>query len=49
MPSDYFTTTQKVLQAAEAANAREFIDRLPEGYDTLVGGTGVGIDVEGRG
>ena len=28
----------QVLMAAEAANAREFIDRLPEGYHTKVGG-----------
>ena len=27
--------------AAEAAHAREFIDRLPEGFDTLVGENGV--------
>ena len=28
-------------EAAEAANAHEFIARLPEGYDTLVGESGV--------
>ncbi len=31
----------EVERAAEAAFAREFIDRLPEGFDTLVGENGV--------
>ena len=30
-----------VVRAAEAAYAREFIDRLPQGFDTLVGENGV--------
>jgi ATP-binding cassette, subfamily B, bacterial MsbA len=30
-----------VVQAAEAANAREFIDKLPQGYETHVGENGV--------
>lgn len=31
---------EEIVAAAEAANAAEFIDRLPEGYDTLVGERG---------
>jgi ATP-binding cassette, subfamily B, bacterial len=31
----------EVLDAARRANANEFIDRLPEGYDTLIGERGV--------
>ncbi|MBI2307252.1 MAG: lipid A export permease/ATP-binding protein MsbA [Rhodocyclales bacterium] len=31
----------EIEQAAEAAFAREFIDRLPQGFDTLVGENGV--------
>jgi ATP-binding cassette, subfamily B, bacterial len=33
-------TQDEVRQAAEAAGIAEFIDRLPEGYDTLVGERG---------
>jgi subfamily B ATP-binding cassette protein MsbA len=32
---------QEIYRAAELANAREFIDRLPQGYDTVVGERGV--------
>ena len=32
---------EAVVQAAEAAYAREFIDQLPQGFDTLVGENGV--------
>jgi len=32
---------QEILKAAEAANAHEFIERMPQGYDTLVGERGV--------
>lgn len=31
----------EIMKAAELANAKEFIDRLPDGYDTLVGERGV--------
>jgi len=31
----------EILKAAEMANASEFIERLPEGYDTIVGERGV--------
>lgn len=34
-------TAQEVEQAARVANAHEFIDRLPQGYDTLIGERGV--------
>jgi subfamily B ATP-binding cassette protein MsbA len=32
---------QEILRAAELANASEFIDKMPEGYDTIVGERGV--------
>jgi ABC-type multidrug transport system fused ATPase/permease subunit len=32
---------QQILAAARAANAHEFIDQLPNGYDTLIGERGV--------
>ena len=32
---------EKVIAAAQAANAHEFIAKLPNGYDTLVGERGV--------
>ena len=31
----------EILRAAELANAREFIERMPQGYDTLVGERGL--------
>jgi ATP-binding cassette, subfamily B, bacterial len=31
---------REILRAAEVANASEFIDRLPEGYDTILGERG---------
>ncbi len=31
----------EILRAAEAANAREFIEKMPQGYDTIVGERGV--------
>jgi subfamily B ATP-binding cassette protein MsbA len=31
----------EVERVAEAANAREFIDRLPQGFDTLIGENGI--------
>ena len=34
-------TEEEIIQAAENANAAEFIDRFPEKYDTLVGDRGV--------
>ena len=34
-------TRAEIIAAAEAANATEFIDKLPQGYDTLVGERGV--------
>ena len=33
-------TREEVLQAADAAQCREIIDRLPDGLDTVVGSTG---------
>ncbi|HID94734.1 MAG TPA: ABC transporter ATP-binding protein, partial [Candidatus Latescibacteria bacterium] len=32
---------EKVIRAARAANAHDFISRLPQGYDTLIGERGV--------
>ena len=32
---------EAIIAAAEAANARSFIERLPQGFDTLVGDNGV--------
>jgi ATP-binding cassette subfamily B protein len=32
---------REILRAAEMANAQEFIDKLPQGYDTMVGERGV--------
>ena len=36
-------THAQVVAAAEAANAHEFISRLPNGYDTLLGERGVNL------
>uniref|UniRef100_UPI0025BD334B ATP-binding cassette domain-containing protein n=1 Tax=Aquisalimonas sp. TaxID=1872621 RepID=UPI0025BD334B len=32
---------QEIREAARAANAEEFIDRLPDGFDTVIGENGV--------
>src|SRR6202162_4734100 len=34
---------EAVRRAAEAANAAQFIERLPQGYDTIVGDRGQGL------
>jgi ATP-binding cassette, subfamily B, bacterial len=34
-------TRAEIIRAAEVANAHEFIEKLPEGYDTVVGQRGV--------
>jgi len=34
-------TEEDIIQAAETANAKEFIEELPEGYNTLIGERGV--------
>ncbi|MDT5012814.1 MAG: hypothetical protein QOH57_4431, partial [Mycobacterium sp.] len=34
------STDEEVVRAAELANAHDFITRMPEGYDTLVGDRG---------
>lgn len=34
-------TEEEIIRAAEIANASEFIDRMPKGYDTLIGERGV--------
>ncbi|MBW3574796.1 MAG: ABC transporter ATP-binding protein/permease [Actinobacteria bacterium] len=34
-------TTEQMIAAARAANAHDFIERLPEGYDTQIGERGV--------
>lgn len=33
----------EIIRAAEMANAHEFIERMPEGYDTMVGERGVSL------
>jgi len=33
----------EIMRAAKAANAHDFITRLPEGYDTIVGEGGTGL------
>jgi ATP-binding cassette subfamily B protein len=38
---DRLATRDAVMQAARAANAVEFIDQLPAGFDTLIGERGV--------
>ena len=38
-------TDEEMLRAAEAANARSFIDRMPQGLDTVVGERGVKLSV----
>jgi ABC-type multidrug transport system fused ATPase/permease subunit len=34
-------TEEEMIRAAEIANASEFIDHMPNGYDTLIGERGV--------
>jgi len=34
-------TMEEIVRAAELANASEFIDKMPDGYDTVVGERGV--------
>ncbi len=36
-------TDKEIIAAAQAANAQDFIEALPEGYDTLVGERGVNL------
>jgi subfamily B ATP-binding cassette protein MsbA len=36
-------TRREIIRAAELANAAEFIDKLPEGYDTVLGERGMTI------
>jgi len=38
-------TSEEMLTALEAANAREFVDRMPKGLDTIVGERGVKLSV----
>jgi ATP-binding cassette subfamily B protein/subfamily B ATP-binding cassette protein MsbA len=38
---DRWATRERIVHAAQAANAAEFIDRLPAGYDTFIGERGV--------
>ena len=38
---DRWATRARIEQAARVANAAEFIDRLPDGYNTLIGERGV--------
>jgi ATP-binding cassette, subfamily B, bacterial len=34
-------TRREIIQAAELANANEFIDKMPDGYDTVIGERGM--------
>jgi subfamily B ATP-binding cassette protein MsbA len=34
-------TRQEIIRAAELANAHEFIEKMPQGYDTMIGERGV--------
>src|SRR5262249_7299860 len=34
-------TREEIMRAAELANVREFIEKMPNGYDTIVGERGV--------
>jgi subfamily B ATP-binding cassette protein MsbA len=34
-------SSEEVISAAKAANAHEYISRLPQGYDTIIGESGV--------
>src|ERR1700676_3446134 len=36
-------TTEQIMHAAELANAHEFIDKLPEGYATMIGERGANL------
>ena len=36
-------SVEEIIRAAKAANAHDFITRLPEGYDTIVGEGGTGL------
>lgn len=38
-----FVDTQKLIKAVEVANIKDFIERLPLGYNTKIGTEGVGI------
>ena len=38
-------TSEEMLASLEAANAREFVDRMPKGLDTIVGERGVKLSV----
>ncbi len=38
---DLRRSEEEIIEAARAANAHEFIQRLPQGYDTLIGEQGV--------
>jgi subfamily B ATP-binding cassette protein MsbA len=35
------STEQEILEAAKAANAHDFIQRMPQGYETIIGEQGV--------
>lgn len=41
--SDPKISVEKVIEAAEVANAHDFIRRLPDAYDTVLGERGIGV------
>lgn len=39
----FYATQEEIIQAAKSANAHEFIEKLPEGYDTPIGQHGMSL------
>ena len=41
-------TPEAIMAAARAAQAHDFVTRLPQGYDSLIGDQGIRLEVEAR-